>query len=301
MVFTLLYVFFFVPINELLQKFLFLSYLIPFVLRKQPVVSNPFYRKNKRVRFFLVFGVENPGMKKVLRVGIVEDDAKYHLIIKGYLDSYAKDKEIEFQVRCFDNGLDFLETYDGNYDFLFRDIERPQIDGLQVCSRLREKDAYLPIIIISHSASYAVKGYTVDAFGYVLKPIVPFDFYFLLDKVINRISENKKDYLVISNKSRLKRIDTDDILYLEVSSDTIKIKTKEERIEVRGKIKDYEKKLSSDFFFRCSNSFLVNLKYCRNVNIGESTITIGDKIISISRPKKKEFLDCLAGYLKEEI
>ena len=130
---------------------------------------------------------------------------------------------------------------------------------------------------------------------------MPFDFYFLLDKVINRISENEKDYLVISNKSRLKRIDTDDILYLEVSSHTIKIKTKEERIEVRGKIKDYEKKLSSDFFFRCSNSFLVNLKYCRNVNIGESTITIGDKIISISRPKKKEFLDFLAGYLKEEI
>lgn len=152
-------------------------------------------------------------MKKVLRVGIVEDDAKYHQIIKGYLDSYAKDKEIEFQVRCFDNGLDFLETYDGNYDFLFRDIERPQIDGLQVCSRLREKDSYLPIIIISHSASYAVKGYTVDAFGYVLKPIVPFDFYFLLDKVINRIPENEKDYLVISNKSRLKRIDTDDIFY----------------------------------------------------------------------------------------
>lgn len=47
MVFTLLYVFFFVSINELLQKFLFLSDLIPFGLKENNrLFQIPFTEKN---------------------------------------------------------------------------------------------------------------------------------------------------------------------------------------------------------------------------------------------------------------
>ncbi len=240
-------------------------------------------------------------MNTPVKVSVIEDDGKYHQIIHGYLQEYGKKKGIEFHVQDYSDGLGFLEEYKGDADVLFMDIERPQRDGLEVCRKLRKIDPYVPIIIVSHSAQYAVKGYEVNALGYVVKPIVRFDFFFLLDKVRERRKDKEQHYLVLSNKSTVKKISLDDILYLEVSSHTIKVRRKKETIEFRGKIKDYEDRLCRYSFFRCNNSFLVNLKYCDKVSVGDSTIDRGGTIISISRPKKKQFLETLADYLKDEI
>mgnify|MGYP002515621094 CR=1 FL=1 len=237
----------------------------------------------------------------MIRVAIVEDDKKYHEICQKLLKQIGEKKKDSFAISDFYNGLDFLETFKANFDLIIIDIEMPQINGLEVSESVRKIDQFVPIIIISHSAQYADKGYKFNAFGYIVKPISEYDFAFVMDKAIRVIKNENKHYIVISNKSTIRKIDIDEIRHIEVSSHILKIKTANDVISIRDKIKKYEEILKQYHFVRCDNSYLVNLKYCSNVNLKDNTVKVDDEVLPISRSKKKAFLDNLTNYIGDEI
>ena len=71
--------------------------------------------------------------------------------------------------------------------------------------------------------------------------------------------------------------------------------TQREEIRTRGKLSAVEQRLPADTFFRCSVSFLINLRYVERYS-GESVWVAGRKI-PLSRGKKKELMAALAAYL----
>ena len=56
-------------------------------------------------------------------------------------------------------------------------------------------------------------------------------------------------------------------------------------------MKKMEEELEKAGFFRCNTSYIVNLKYCREIK--GFTVTIGDEELQISRPRKKDFMAAL--------
>ncbi len=237
----------------------------------------------------------------MIRIAVVEDDEKYHEICHDLLLKYASKNNLEFEIHNFYTGFAFLDNFKGNYDLIIMDVEMPQIDGLEVSKQIREIDKNIPIVIISHSTQYAVKGYKVDAFGYIVKPIQEYDFDFIISKAINYIDNEKKDYIVISSKSMIKKIDIDEIFYIEVNAHILKIVTSNGDIQVRDRIKKYEEILKNHNFERCDNSYLANLKYCSNVDIKNNTVNIKNIVLPISRSKKKSFLEALTKYIGDTI
>lgn len=237
----------------------------------------------------------------MIRIAVVEDDEKYHEICHDLLLKYASKNNLEFEIHNFYTGFAFLDNFKGNYDLIIMDVEMPQMDGLEVSKQIREIDKNIPIVIISHSAQYAVKGYKVDAFGYIVKPIQEYDFDFIISKAINYIDNEKKNYIVISSKSMIKKIDIDEIYYIEVNAHILKIVTSNGDIQVRDRIKKYEEILQNHNFERCDNSYLANLKYCSNVDIKNNTVNIKNIVLPISRSKKKSFLEALTKYIGDTI
>ena len=237
----------------------------------------------------------------MIRIAIVEDDEKYHSICHKLLTDFDNQKKLGFVIHDFYSGFAFLENFKGNFDLVIMDVEMPQIDGLEVSRQIREIDKYVPIIIISHSAQYAIKGYKINAFGYIVKPIQEYDFTFVIEKAIKYIASENKNYIVVSSKSMIKKIDIDDICYIEVSSHILKIVTTNEEILIRDRIKKYDDILKDYCFARCDNSYLVNLKYCTNVDLKNCTVSIKNIVLPISRAKKKSFLEALTKYIGDAI
>ena len=237
----------------------------------------------------------------MIKIAIVEDDEKYHVVCHDLLIKYAENNKLEFDIHNFYTGFAFLDNFKGNYDLIIMDVEMPQIDGLEVSKLIREIDKDIPIIIISHSAQYAVKGYKVDAFGYIVKPIQEYDFDFIINKAINYIASEKKSFILVSSKSMIKKIDIDEIYYIEVNAHILKIVTSSGDIQVRDRIKKYEEILKKHNFERCDNSYLANLKYCSNVDIKNNTVNIKNTVLPISRSKKKSFLEALTKYIGDAI
>ena len=65
-------------------------------------------------------------------------------------------------------------------------------------------------------------------------------------------------------------------------------------IRVWGTLGKFEEELKEANFARCNTSYLVNLKYVQTVRKDE--VVVAGSSLPLSRSRRKEFLDRLAGY-----
>ena len=107
----------------------------------------------------------------VIRIALVEDDKVYMQQIREYLGRYEEDTGREFSVQMFPDGEDITEDYHAEYDIIFMDIQMQFMDGMTAAEKIREKDHGVVIIFLTSMVSYAVKGYEVEAFDYIVKPV----------------------------------------------------------------------------------------------------------------------------------
>ena len=60
----------------------------------------------------------------MLKVLVVEDDNLDFERLKGFLDTYSKENNIEFSLERFSSGKDFLNNLSTGYDIAFLDLIR---------------------------------------------------------------------------------------------------------------------------------------------------------------------------------
>jgi DNA-binding response OmpR family regulator len=105
---------------------------------------------------------------------IVEDEDKVASFIKKGLNTQGYVSTIAATGR---EALDFMS--DRNFDLIILDIGLPDITGLEVCSKIREKNPGVPVLMLTALGSMSDKlsGYEVGTDDYLVKP---FDFMELL-------------------------------------------------------------------------------------------------------------------------
>ena len=103
-------------------------------------------------------------------------------------------KKISFDIFLFKNAFDFLDKKE-RFDLLFLDIMMPGIDGMSLANRIREFDESVIIVFVTNMSAYAIKGYEVNAFDYIVKPIAKTHLFKSLDRIIKIFSsKNNKEH-----------------------------------------------------------------------------------------------------------
>jgi DNA-binding LytR/AlgR family response regulator len=195
----------------------------------------------------------------------------------------------------FSDGDEIVENYKAEYDIILLDIEMKFMDGMTAAEHIRKVDPEVVIIFITNMAQYAIKGYTVNATDYVLKPVSYFAFSQRLDKVVSRLDKRVKKYLAIGVKGGTVKLYISDICYIESQGHRLIFHTKTEEHVMFGTMKEIEEKLSDRDFYRCNKGSLLNLEHVDGVQDGVVVVN-GEKIV-ISRGRKKEFMEALTNYL----
>ena len=109
----------------------------------------------------------NPAPQKILIV----DDVPINITILG---SVLKD---EYEVKVATNGADALEIAmsDSPPDLILLDIMMPEMDGFEVCRRLKSsvRTHKIPVIFVTGLNSFTdeMKGFEIGAVDYIAKPI----------------------------------------------------------------------------------------------------------------------------------
>jgi len=232
----------------------------------------------------------------MVNVAIVEDNSSASNLIESYLKRYSQQKNVEFNIKIYNEAISFLSEYRKVYDIIFMDIEMPTLNGIEAAKKIRKVDKQAILIFVTNMAQYAVKGYEVDALDFIVKPVNYATLAQKIDKSLKIINANRDDEMVISRSRGFVRIQISNILYIEVTGHKIQYHTNEETIVATGSLTELEKRLKPKNFMRCNNCYLVNPRYIKLIN-GMTITMINDDELLISHPKKKKFLSELADWL----
>ncbi len=101
-----------------------------------------------------------------------------------------------YEVSQADNGRTALEMYEasnGDFDVVLLDIMMPEMDGLEVCKRLRSISQTVGIIMLTAKTQEIdrVTGLLVGADDYVSKPFSPSELMARVDAIYRRVEMNK--------------------------------------------------------------------------------------------------------------
>ncbi len=236
------------------------------------------------------------GNAEMLNIVILEDRTEQaERLTQMLLDYAAANGDFAYSLTVYDRSIPLLTEYKCDADILFLDIQVPDMLGMEVARRIRQMDDRVMIIFITMLTQYAIEGYSVGAFDYVLKPVRFEEFSTKMDRARRMLAhQNTSMTLEVRTKEEIRRLNVDEISFIEVSNHDILIHTDSETIRQWGNLKSYEDKLAPAHFVRCSAAFLVNLKYVRAVN--GASVTAGGQELPLSNTRRKEFLAALAQY-----
>ncbi|MEM9409120.1 MAG: response regulator transcription factor [Acidobacteriota bacterium] len=105
--------------------------------------------------------------QELRRVLVIEDEVEIARLVELHL------RDLGCEVKRVENGVVGLaEARDGSYDLIVLDLMLPELDGLEVCRRLRSEPGYTPILMLTARSSEIdrVLGLETGADDYLTKP-----------------------------------------------------------------------------------------------------------------------------------
>lgn len=229
----------------------------------------------------------------VVQVAIVDDEDSEIKTLKAYLARYSEQATVSFEPDGFKSGLDFLMSAK-TYDVVFLDIDMPGKDGMTVARKLRERDQTVIIIFVTNMAQYAIQGYEVAAFDYILKPVNYYAFAMKLQRVIRILPQRDEEGLYVDSDAGHVFLPFRHIRYIDVEKHYITIHTADNAYRVLMTLKNIEGKLPGTFQ-RNSRWSIVNLRFVSAVRHNE--IELGGMTLPLTRSLSRGFTDKFAKYI----
>lgn len=235
----------------------------------------------------------------MLRGIIIDDEQSSILVLKTMLEKYTNGIKIIADTSDVEKGLEYIENY--RPDVVFLDISMPKKTGFELLEELQFRE--FKLVFTTAHQEFAIKAIRFDASDYLLKPFDVEELKQCVNKLLG--SDNKKlvSNLVFSHKvieiavkDGVLFIRQNDIVRLEAAGSytTIYMENKTKHVASKN-LKECGALLTSDIFYRCHPSHIVNLlKVERIVSTDGLFAKMTDgSMPEIARKNKEEFLQAL--------
>ncbi len=164
-------------------------------------------------------------------------------------------------------------------DIVLMDIMlKGQLTGIEAAEEIKLR-IDVPVIYLTAYADEGTlsRAKVTEPYGYIIKPFKEIDIHTSIEMAIYKhqkesevrkerdllysLVENKesKDFIFVKSNSRLVKLKTSDIYFVEALKDYVVINALNSRYTIHSTMKDIEKKLPSDDFIRVHRSFIVRL------------------------------------------
>ncbi|MCO4270882.1 two-component system response regulator RgaR [Clostridioides difficile] len=231
----------------------------------------------------------------MFRVVICDDEKIQRSILKEFTEKLLSERCLNYQILEFSCGEDLISKYPEKIDIIFLDIQMKDINGIEVAKKIRKFDEKVEIIFTTAFSEYAPQGYEVRAYRYLVKPIEYSNFAMGVNLCIDNLQRKKERYIVLNSKKGFNRILIDSILYVETVKRDLVVHTIGRDYKANMSMKQAEKSLCENGFFRCHTSFIVNLR--RIEDLRDNMITINEQFIPISKYRLKDLKVALTSLL----
>ena len=214
-----------------------------------------------------------------IKCAVVEDDPKDLDSIKKVISQLSVETRYLFETNSypsFDRKL-----LDMKYDLYILDIDLPGINGFEITTKIYEVNERAVIIFCSHHEGLVFDSFKLNPFYFVRKSFLEDDLSIALRKYIRVCSSFYSDYL-IETPDRIFSVPYHEILYFEVSHNTMYIHTLSTEYSQRKTMKQLLEEIPQGQFIHVSQSYLVNAGHIEAIHDNKVCLRNGQQI-DISR------------------
>ena len=230
----------------------------------------------------------------MINIAVVEDDVQEANRLINCLEQFALQNHLQFQVTHFPDAAMLLDQYKANYDLILLDIVLPLMSGMEAARRLRQVDHSVTIVFVTNMAQYAIEGYSVGAFDYILKPVNDHAFELKLKRILSHLGSKIEDRISIRTEGGTISLQLRKIRYVEVEGHYLNWHTLDGVYRSLGPLKHIDRQLPESYR-AISRWYVVNMQHVHSV-IGDDVL-IGDEKLRVGRSYKQKFLQAYAEYM----
>jgi len=240
----------------------------------------------------------------MIKAIIIEDELYPRKTLEKLVGSHCQ--QITLMTSCADaeTGMGAIQKYDP--DLIFLDIDMPGMSGIEMLRQIEEID--FDIIFTTAHDEFALEAFKVSPVDYLLKPIDEQELVNAVDRFEKRrsksINKEQLDLLItrlqpsasgfqkiaIPSHETLEFVDIEDIIRCEADRNYTMIFVRQGKHHIYSRpLKEVEKLLPKELFFRVHQSHLINLQdiktYLRGV--GGQLVLKDGKVIPVARTRKE--------------
>jgi DNA-binding LytR/AlgR family response regulator len=232
-------------------------------------------------------------LKKSLRIGIVEDEA---IIAQNIYELLSELGYTVFEpARNYEEGLELLAKTKLNLVLLDIRLGKGR-SGIELANKINS-DYKIPFIFLTaNSDRETVQAARAAApSAYLIKPFTKNDLYAAIEiagyKFLNQpeIEAKEISWVFIKDGNTVRKISSDDIVYIESEHVYIKIHTAERSFLHRSSLQQFILELNNPKFIQSHRSFLVNMDYANEMS--STHLRVGNVNIPVSRNFKQSVQD----------
>lgn len=197
-------------------------------------------------------------------------------------------------------------------DLVLMDIMlKGPMSGIEAAQTIREQ-LNIPVIFLTAYADESTfsKAKVTEPYGYIIKPFKEIDLHTSIEMALYKhmkVNEVKKerdllysiveskesgrDSIFIKSNSRLVRVKTVDVVYIEALKDYVVLNTKNEKFTLHSTMKDILAKLPLSEFIRVHRSFIVRLEQIQSIEFPNLVLDYESKMIPIGGSYRDELVD----------
>ncbi|NLR94122.1 MULTISPECIES: LytR/AlgR family response regulator transcription factor [Flammeovirga] len=245
-------------------------------------------------------------MANKIKTIIVDDEHLARSLIQNYV---SKVPQLEL-LGVFKNALEAMTFIQSNdVDLMFLDIQMPNLTGIEFVESMQLKNTM--IVFTTAYSEYALKGYELNAFDYLLKPITFPRFLQCVNKVSDQfellntqssgilqmepnpeisshVVTTKSDSISIKADYKLYRVKYDKLRYMEGQKEYVAFHTQDKTIMALTSLKKLEDELPSKDFIRIHKSYIVNVQEIETLE--GNILGLGDVELPVGQSYKAQLM-----------
>lgn len=183
------------------------------------------------------------------------------------------------------------------------------MNGIETAEKVK-KEFQIPVIFLTAYAdeSTLAKAKITQPYGYIIKPFKEIDLQTSIEMALYKhqkeqevekerdllysLVENREgnDAIFVKSNSRLIKLNSKDIYFIEALKDYVVINTLESRYTIHSTMKDIERKMSADQFVRVHRSFIVRISKIASIDYPNLQLEDNKKLIPIGGLYRDELI-----------